>query len=79
MVETADLRDRDDAPCGWWRDRAGQGSVLLERKMGARRGVVLDVSVQHPAQPGGIQNDHVIEALSSNGPDEPFDMSILPR
>jgi hypothetical protein len=78
MVETADLRDRHDAPCGRWRDRTRQGSVLLERQVRARRGVVLDVSLQHAPQPDRIHNDHVIEAFSSNGPDEPFDIGILP-
>jgi hypothetical protein len=71
MVETADLGNRDDAPHGRWRDRTRQGSVLVERQMRARRGVVLNVRLQHAAQPGGMHNDYVIETLSSNGPDEP--------
>ena len=78
MVETADLRDRHDAPYGRWRDRTRQGSVLLERQMRARRHVVREVGIQHATQPGRIQNDHMIETLSSNGSDEPFDIGILP-
>ena len=79
MVETADLRDRDDAPCGRWSDPTRQGRVLLECKMRARHRVVPDVGLQHAAKTGRMQNDHMIEALSWNGPDEPFAIGILPR
>jgi hypothetical protein len=43
MMQAADLRDRDDLPDPAGHDRAWAGAILVERKMGARSMVVVDV------------------------------------
>src|SRR6267378_5111407 len=40
--------------------------------------VVFEIAVQHPAQPGLMEDDDVVQALPSNGPDQALRVGILP-
>ncbi len=52
--------------------------VFLEAEMRATAMVVAEVRRQDVPQVRGIQDDHVIEALATNGSDEPFNERVLP-
>jgi len=74
VVQTADLRRRDDASGRRRRNGPRERRVLVEREMRARVQVVRE----HPLQPSLVRDDHVIQALSSDRPDNALDVSILP-
>lgn len=78
MVQTMDLRGGDDA-AAWWRlDRPRLGAVLLEREMGSRSAVVIDLRRKHLTQMAFVENDQVIYAFSPDRADDSFDVGILP-
>jgi hypothetical protein len=52
--------------------------VFPQAEMRATAMVVAEVRGQHAAQVHGIQNDEVIEALATDGPDQPLDEWVLP-
>ena len=79
VVQTADLWNGDDAAERWWRDRPGVRRVLRQREMRSRLVVVRQVPTQDANQSGFIHDDHVIEALASDGADEPLRIRVLPR
>jgi len=41
--------------------------------------VILEVTIQEPPQMALMQDDHVIQALATNAPDEPLHRGVLPR
>jgi hypothetical protein len=41
--------------------------------------IVGEIRVQHATQMGVVQHQHVVEALAAQGPDQTFDVGILPR
>ncbi len=52
--------------------------VFLEGEMRATAMVVAEGRRQESPQMLGIQDDHGIEALATNGPNQPFDKRVLP-
>ena len=54
------------------------GCVFIEAEMRATAMVIAEVRRQKAAQVRGVQNDQVIEALATNGPDQPLDKRVLP-
>ena len=54
-------------------------TVLREREVRARAHVVRDVAASTRRSPASFDDDHVIEALASDGADDAFDVGVLPR
>ena len=79
MVEPADFGPRHD-PSGADRiDGASLGRVLAEREVRSRVLVVRDVGSQHPPEMSLIEDDDVVQTLATDGPDDAFDVGILPE
>jgi hypothetical protein len=79
MVQATDLGNGHDRAECWRRDRPGVWRVLGEREMRSRLVIVREVPGQHARQSGFIHDDHVIEALASNGADDAPRIRVLPR
>ena len=79
MVESSDLRELND-PAEFRRLHvSGLRRILAERKMRAGNVVIAKVVAQDFQQVAFIEDDYVIEAFSTDGTDDPFDIWILPR
>ncbi len=79
VMQATHLRDRHDPALTGRLDRARNRRVRVEREMRARSFVGGGVALHQPLQTGRAAHDHVIEALTSRGADEPFDVCVLPR
>jgi hypothetical protein len=79
VVQAADQWNGDDAAQRGWRDRPRVRRVLRPREMRSRLVVVRHVPTQDANQSSFIHDDHVIEALASDGADEPLCIRVLPR
>ena len=62
MVEPADLRSRDHLTAVWRLHGASIWAVFVERQMGARAVIVIDVRDQDPAQMPLVKDHYVIQA-----------------
>jgi hypothetical protein len=79
MMETTDFGDRDDRPDGCSRDRSVIWRVLVEAEVRSTPMIVPAVGREDAPEMGLVDDDHVIEALSSDRANQPFDVRILPR
>ncbi len=79
MVQSAYLREFDHSALfrslHWSRNRA----VLRQRPMGTRVVIVFEVVLENVLEVAFADDDDVIEAFAADGPDESFDVRILPR
>jgi hypothetical protein len=57
IVWTMDRLDCDDAAARWRLGRTRLGAVLLEREMGSRSVIVIDVRRKHLTQMALVEND----------------------
>jgi hypothetical protein len=71
-MESADLRNGNDPATCWGFDGSGLGTVVVERLVWPHGVVVGKVRAQETAQMGVIENEEMVEALSSNRPDDPL-------
>jgi len=78
MMQTADLRERDDSSDSGRLDRARVRAILVERKMSAGALVVVDVRGQDAAQMALIEDHDVIQTLATDRTDYTLDVSVLP-
>jgi hypothetical protein len=79
MMEPANFGPRHD-PTGSGRvDGARLGRVLAEREVSSRALVVRDVRAKHSSEMSLVEDDHVVQALAADRPDDAFDVRILPR
>jgi hypothetical protein len=78
MVQAADLWNDDNRAERWWRHRPGLWRVLGQREMRARLVIVRQVPGQDARQSSFIHDDHMIETLASDGPDDPLRVRVLP-
>ena len=78
MMEAADWCLDDATPVGRLH-RSGFRGVLVEGQVSPGRMVVDKIRVQDATQLRVVQHHHVVEALTAQGPDETFDIGILPR
>jgi hypothetical protein len=74
MVQAADLRDFDHLSDLAWHDGAWVGTILGERKMGARSMVILEVRRQDAAQMPFVEDHHVVQVLAADRAYDPFDI-----
>jgi hypothetical protein len=77
MVQSAEDRLRNDLPEPLNRARAG--CVLPKRKMSPRPIIIAGVLRQNAPEVLLVEHDHMVGALASHRPDQPFNMTILPR
>ena len=79
MVQASDLRDSDDVSI----TRRGRGArdrrVLRQSQMRSGLVVVDQVGVQDATQVPLVENDNVIQALSTDRADYPLNVPVLPR
>jgi hypothetical protein len=78
MMQAADFGHRDDSATVGGLDRARIGGVLPKRQVRARPLIVGEVRVEQASEVPFAQNDHVVEALAANRPDDALDVRILP-
>jgi hypothetical protein len=77
MMEAAEPTDRYDTPdCLRW---SVERSILVERKMRADTIVVGQVIGQQITKVPFSQHDDMVETFASDRPDQPFNMTVLPR
>src|SRR5260221_8260330 len=79
MMETADFGDRDDRPGGCSRDRSVIRRVLLDAKVRSTSMIVPAIGPEDAPEMRLVEDDHVIETLSSDRANQAFDVRILPR
>jgi hypothetical protein len=78
MMQTADLRERDDLAGTEWVYRAALRTILVEREMRSRFVVILKVGRQHTAQvTRSPKNDDVIETLAAHRANDALDVGVL--
>ena len=79
MMQSTDLRDRDDPAGIGWLHTAGLRAVFLQCQMCPAAMVIIKEHLEMPAQTVLVEYDHVIEALAANTADPSFCNSVLPR
>ena len=79
MMQTTNLRERDNVAGLGWVYRAALRTILVEREMRSRRVVIVKVRRQHTAQVTLVEDDDVIETLAANRANDALDVSVLPR
>jgi hypothetical protein len=77
-MQAADLRDADHLSDPARHDRAGVGTILVERKMRAAALVVVDLRGQDATQMTLVEDHDMIQTLAANRTDHPLDVSVLP-
>ena len=78
MVQAADFGTLHDRPRRRTLDRPEVGCVLVEREVGARLMVIGKVSGQDTAKVSLAEDEHVIQALAPDRPDDALRERILP-
>jgi hypothetical protein len=79
MMQSADHREGDDLPSIGGLALTWFGSVLVEREVGPGAVNVREVSPEDAPQVLLSEDDHVVEAFPSKGPDHALTVRILPR
>ncbi len=77
MVKPPDLRNRDHLVAVRRLDRASIRAIFVERQMGPRTVIVVDVRKQDAAQMALVNHDHMVKTLAANRADDALDVSIL--
>jgi len=78
MMKATDLRERDHVAHLGRLDRARHGTVVVQRPVSARVMVVGDVAAENWAEMLLVEDQEMVEALSTNGADQTFAIRILP-
>jgi len=79
MVQSACLREFDHSALFWSLHWSRNRAVLRQRPMWTRVVIVFEVVLENVLKVAFADDDEVIEALAADGPDESFDVRILPR
>jgi len=79
MMETADHGCLDDPTPVGTLHRSRLRGVRVEGQVSPGPVIVGEIRVRHATQMGVVQHHHVVEALAAQGPDQTFDIGILPR
>jgi hypothetical protein len=79
MVQSANLRDFHDPTHRRRLNRSTDWCVLGQRQVSPGSFVVVEVEPEVAPQTGFIQNDHMIQTLAVDRPDQALDVGILPR
>jgi hypothetical protein len=76
VMETAQLRDRDDPADA--RNLSRNRTLLVEAQMGPGPVVVNEIRSQDSLKVPGVQDHEMVQAVSSNRADQAFYVRILP-
>jgi hypothetical protein len=76
MMQSANLRNLHDPTHGWRLNRSTDWCVLAQRQMRPGLFIVCEIGFQDSTQTGLIQNDDVIQALSSNRSDQSLEIGV---
>ena len=77
VMQTLELWDLDN-PADT-DDLARDRALLIEAQMGPRRVVVSEIPSQDSLQMPGVQDHEMVQAVSSNGADQAFNVGVLPK
>jgi hypothetical protein len=66
MMQTTDLRERDDLARSGWVYRSALRTILGEREMRSRLVVIMKVRRQHATQVALIEDDDVVETFAAD-------------
>ena len=69
---------RDGSDTSLPQDWPAQRRVFAQGQVGTRRIVIVGLGAQQPTLMRLVEDDQMIQALSADRPDKPFDMGILP-
>ncbi len=77
MVQTAEVRFESDStfPQDW----PCQRRIFVQRQVRAGAVVVVGISPEHVAQMSHVENNKMVQALSSDRSDQALDVTVLPR
>ncbi len=78
VMEAADQGRLDDPAPGRALHRSRFRGVLVEGQVSPSTVVVGEIRVQQATQVGLVEHHHVVKALAAQGPDEAFDIGVLP-
>jgi hypothetical protein len=78
MMKAAYFGKRNDLPHLWGLDWPAIWSIFSKRKMAATSMIIFEVRNHVAPEQGLVQDYDVIETLSSNRADQPFDVWTLP-
>src|SRR6266567_3592843 len=78
VVETSKHRQSDNLALLWGFNGARFGTILFESSMRAMAVKIIEVIDQYPVQMLSMEHEHIVQALASDGADQPFDQRILP-
>lgn len=79
MMESADLRNRNDRPLFGRPDGPSLRRVLLQSQVCPGSMIVIEEISKVPVKAAFVEYDDVVQALAANGSDDPLDISTLPR
>jgi hypothetical protein len=79
VMQSTNLGSRDHFTLIGRLDFSGNRSIAIEREMCPGSVVVFEVAGQNPNQVILVDDDHMIETLTSDRADQPFNERILPR
>ena len=79
MMESADLRNRNDPPGFGRLDGPRLRRVLLQSQVCAGLMIVIEEISKVPVKTSFVEYNDVVQALAANGSDDPFDILTLPR
>ncbi len=78
-MQAADLWDRNDLALVGWFDPALVGRVSIQGQVRAAIMIITEVRLKDSSQMPFVEDDDVVEALATDGTNESFRESILPR
>src|SRR5713101_9295629 len=78
MMQATDFWNLDHMTEPGRLDRSADRRIFFERQMRTAPPVVFEIVLQYPAQPGIMEDDDVVQALPSNGPDRALGVGVLP-
>ena len=76
MMQATDLRYCNHSSDPVWLNRARDRAILVERKMGARSMVILEVGRQDATQMAFVEDHHVIQVLAADRAYDPLDIGF---
>ncbi len=78
MMQASNLGNCDNVSLMGRRRSARDRRIFRQSQMRSRLIVIDEIVFQDPAQMPFVEDDHVIKALATDGPYNPFDVTVLP-
>jgi len=78
MMDTADMRNGHDLSLGWRLNWSQYRALFIERQVRSRLMIIPGVGLQYFSQMPFIENDDVIQTLSTDAANYSLDISSVP-